>query len=48
MTTEELVSQLQQTIVNIPDFPKEGIQFKDITPIFLNPDLYESVIQNFV
>ena len=48
MTTEELVSQLQQTIVNIPDFPKVGIQFKDITPIFFFFFLYESVIQNFV
>ncbi len=48
MTSEELVVKLQQTIENIPDFPKEGIQFKDITPIFLDPKLYEAVINDFV
>lgn len=37
MATRELIKKLEQTIDNIPNFPKEGIQFKDITPIFLNP-----------
>lgn len=44
MTNSELILDLENTIENIPDFPKPGIQFKDITPIFLNPKLYESVI----
>ncbi|KIA90009.1 adenine phosphoribosyltransferase [Kaistella jeonii] len=44
MTKSELIHQLENTIENIPDFPKPGIQFKDITPIFLNPKLYEEVI----
>ncbi len=44
MASKELVQQLESTIENIPDFPIEGIQFKDITPIFLNPKLYEDVI----
>lgn len=44
----ELIAKLEQTIENIPDFPKEGIQFKDITPVFLNPTLYEEVIAEFV
>lgn len=44
----ELIAKLEQTIENIPDFPKEGIQFKDITPVFLNPTLYEEVIAKFV
>lgn len=44
----ELIVKLEQTIENIPDFPKEGIQFKDITPVFLNPTLYEEVIAEFV
>lgn len=43
----ELIAKLEQTIENIPDFPKEGIQFKDITPVFLNPTLYEEVIAEF-
>lgn len=41
---EQLVRDLEETIQNIPDFPKPGIQFKDITPIFLNPSLYKDVI----
>ena len=44
MTNSELVQRLEETIENIPDFPKPGIQFKDITPIFLDPKLYEEVI----
>lgn len=46
MTNSELITQLENTIENVPDFPIPGIQFKDITPIFLNPKLYEGVIQN--
>lgn len=46
MTNSELILQLEKTIENIPDFPKPGIQFKDITPIFLDPKLYEAVIEN--
>ena len=46
MTKSDLVYQLENTIQNIPDFPKSGIQFKDITPIFLNPKLYEEVIED--
>lgn len=44
MAHQELISKLEETIQNIPNFPIEGIQFKDITPIFLNPKLYEEVI----
>ncbi len=48
MASQDLVTRLEQTILNIPDFPIEGIQFKDITPIFLNPKLYEDVIADLV
>lgn len=48
MATTDLIQKLEQTIQNIPDFPKPGIQFKDITPIFLNPKLYEEVIKDLV
>lgn len=44
MASIKLIEKLEQTIQNIPDFPLEGIQFKDITPIFLDPKLYEEVI----
>lgn len=46
MANEDLVKKLEQVIENIPDFPKPGIQFKDITPVFLYPKLYEEVIQD--
>ena len=44
MASADLIKRLEETIENIPDFPIEGIQFKDITPIFLDPKLYEEVI----
>ena len=46
MASQDLIKKLEQTIQNIPDFPQPGIQFKDITPIFLNPKLYEEVIED--
>ncbi|WP_027376983.1 adenine phosphoribosyltransferase [Kaistella palustris] len=46
MTNPDLLVKLQNTIQNVPDFPQPGIQFKDITPIFLNPKLYEEVIKD--
>ncbi|SDE61942.1 adenine phosphoribosyltransferase [Riemerella columbipharyngis] len=46
MASKELVEKLHSTIQNIPDFPKPGIQFKDISPIFLYPSLYEEVIED--
>jgi len=46
MASEELKDELQKVIQNIPDFPKEGIQFKDISPIFLYPELYKKVVKD--
>lgn len=48
MMNKHLLEKLEQTIENIPNFPKEGILFKDITPVFLHPKLYEEVIEDFV
>lgn len=45
MAEQNLVKKLEETIENIPDFPKKGIQFKDITPIFLQPQLYEEAVE---
>ncbi|SIS94363.1 adenine phosphoribosyltransferase [Chryseobacterium ureilyticum] len=44
MASPELIRKLEETIENISDFPIPGIQFKDISPIFLDPKLYEDVI----
>ncbi|MDQ0592380.1 adenine phosphoribosyltransferase [Chryseobacterium ginsenosidimutans] len=48
MASQELINKLEETIENIADFPIPGIQFKDISPIFLNPKLYEDVIADLV
>jgi adenine phosphoribosyltransferase len=44
MASKELIKKLEDTIENIPDFPIPGIQFKDISTIFLNPELYKEVV----
>ena len=38
-----LTDRLSSTIRNIPDFPKPGIQFKDITPILADASLMHAV-----
>jgi adenine phosphoribosyltransferase len=40
--------QIKSAIRDIPDFPKPGIVFKDITPILKDPALCEKVIDAFV
>ena len=35
---------LKQVIANIPDFPKPGILFRDITPITENPEAFAAAI----
>jgi adenine phosphoribosyltransferase len=36
--------EIEAAIRNIPDFPKPGIQFKDITPVLANPRLFNGAI----
>lgn len=38
------VDKLKETIRNIPDFPKKGIQFKDITTLIKHPEHFSSVV----
>ncbi|MBN2212719.1 MAG: adenine phosphoribosyltransferase [Bacteroidales bacterium] len=38
---------LKKAIRNIPDFPRKGIQFKDITTLLKDPALYHYVIEQF-
>jgi len=37
-------SDIAARIRNIPDFPKPGIQFKDITPVLADPRLFSAAI----
>ena len=41
------IEHLKNSIRNIPDYPKPGIQFKDITPILQDPELFGNVIGIF-
>jgi adenine phosphoribosyltransferase len=41
-------AELKNAIRDIPDFPKPGIVFKDITPILKDPGLCSAVIDAFV
>ena len=36
--------EIEQAIRNVPDFPKPGIQFKDITPVLADPRLFMGTI----
>lgn len=40
--------RLKLTIRDIPDFPKPGILFKDITPILLDPKLCRDIVNEFI
>ncbi|MGE3309858.1 MAG: adenine phosphoribosyltransferase [Limisphaerales bacterium] len=42
------VADLQASIRNVPDFPKPGIQFKDITPMLSDAGLFASCIHLLV
>jgi adenine phosphoribosyltransferase len=36
--------EIKSLIVDVPDFPKPGIVFKDITPVLANPPAFKAVI----
>src|ERR1041385_866948 len=42
------MQEILNAIRNVPDFPKPGIQFKDITPLLLDPKLGKQIIAEFV
>ncbi|HZL44329.1 MAG TPA: adenine phosphoribosyltransferase [Verrucomicrobiae bacterium] len=44
ITTTPTVADIARAIRNIPDFPKPGIQFKDITPVLADPRLFAASI----
>src|SRR3984885_15960671 len=43
-----IAQQIKQVIRDIPDFPKPGIIFKDITPILKDPQLCIGIVDAFV
>lgn len=42
------IDQIAQAIRNVPDFPKPGIQFKDITPVLADGHLFNSVVEHLL
>jgi adenine phosphoribosyltransferase len=39
------IDQLKASIRDVPDFPKPGVVFKDITPLLQNADLFKKSIE---
>lgn len=44
----DLTRRLEKVIRDVPDFPKPGIIFKDITPVLQDPALSREVVDAFV
>ena len=41
------IDKIKNSIRNVPDFPKPGIQFKDITTLLQNQDAFKEAIEAF-
>ncbi|MGE5707937.1 MAG: adenine phosphoribosyltransferase [Bacteroidota bacterium] len=48
MITSDVATILRGKIRDIPDFPKEGILFRDLTPLLKDPKAFDLAIQEFV
>ena len=42
------IAKIKSAVRDIPDFPKPGILFKDITPVLNDPALFKSAVDLFV
>lgn len=45
---KELEERIKETVRDVQDFPKEGILFKDISTILMEPELSNDVLEAFV
>jgi len=45
--TKRSIEDVRAAIVDVPDFPEEGIVFKDITPVLDDPELFKAVTTAF-
>jgi len=46
--SDELLQNLRGAIRTVPDFPLEGIMFRDITPVLGDPGLMSGITNRFV
>jgi adenine phosphoribosyltransferase len=46
--TSNVLEKLRASVRDVPDFPKKGIVFKDITPILGNPGMFRASIDLFL
>ena len=44
----DLIGKLRAAVRDVPDFPKKGIVFKDITPVLNDPALFRASIDLFL
>lgn len=42
------IDKYQDSITNVSDFPIKGIQFKDITTLFENPDAFKAMMDDLI
>jgi adenine phosphoribosyltransferase len=45
---QELAALIASRIIDVPDFPKPGIVFKDISPLFADPAAFRAVVDAIV
>jgi adenine phosphoribosyltransferase len=43
----DLAFRISTAIRDVPDFPKPGIMFKDITPVLAKPELMRAIVDHF-
>ena len=44
---DDLLNKIRGTVRTVPDFPIEGIMFRDITPVLGEPGLLSSITDRF-
>ena len=43
-----MLSKIDAAIANYPDFPKPGILFRDLNPVYKDPKLFKGLVSEFI